>query len=400
MTDPTRELLRDAAPRPRSDPDFQQLWQRARRQRRRSRIAGAIGVVVLLAAVGVGLTRFVIPGERDLQVVDLLPPDPPVPGASQAFGEAETEAGITYAGRVRIAESDSFAGDAVCLSLRLDPTGGSSEGCGPLDDHLQRERIMWTRKLTPEVTAVAGWSPREADHLIWELPDGDHRFTVTEAHDLPGSLFVAAVDRPVEGRSRVALIDADGEEVGSLNLEATDLGDDDRALFELGEEVVWDSPADVSLEAAVEAFALQALDLSNVAIDHDGTTDGPVWVTMTDTQGRAFDALFAPDAETEAAWHVLQVGDGAGSLSFGPLELELEAVPDHVDHAELWIGGHGQTRMIELGHEELTSGTVDLREHADLGPDGIAATLVVYLDATGSAWDADGGHFPVSSNDG
>ena len=399
MTDRTRELLRDAAPRPRSDPDFDELWQRARRQRRMSRVAGAIAVVALLAAVGVGLNQFVVPGERDLQVVDLLPPEPPVSGTSQAFGEAETASGITYAGRIRVVESDSFDGDAVCLSLHLAPTGGGSESCRSLDDHLQRERIMWAHMQTPKVDAVVVWSPREADHLIWERSDGDQRFAVTEAQDLPGSLVVAAVDHSLEGRSRVVLRDADGAEVGSLTLDAPDIEVEDRVLFELGEQAVWDSPADVTLEAAVEAFAEQALDLSNVAIEHDGTTDGPVWVTMTDTQGRGFAALFSPDAETDAAWHVLQVGDGAGSLSFDPLELDLATVPDDVDHADLRIGRYGQTHMIELTPEDLARGTVDLREYADLSPEDIAAALVVYRSFTGSALEAHGGHFAAPNDD-
>lgn len=399
MADPTRELLRDAAPRPRSEPDFHQVWRRARRQRWTSRIAGAIGVVMLLAAAGVGLSQLVIPGERDLQVVDLFPPGPPASGTSQAFGEAETESGTTYAGRIRVAESDSFDGDAVCLSLHLVPTGGGSESCRSLDDHLQRERIMWARMQTPEVDAVVVWSPREADHLIWERSDGDQRFAATEAQDLPGSLVVAAVDHSLEGRSRVVLRDADGAEVGSLNLDAPDVEVETHVLFELGEHAVWDSPADSALEAAAEAFAERALDLPNVAIEHDGTTDGPLWVTMTDTQGREFTALFSPDAETDAAWHVLQVGDGAGSLSFDPLELDLAIVPDDIDHADLWIGRYGRTHTIELTDEDLARGTVDLREYADLGPEDIAAALVVYRDFTGAALEAHGGHFAAPNDD-
>lgn len=54
MSTEVRELVRDAAPQPSRPLDVEELWANGRRQRRR-RIVGAVGVVVMLVAIAVGV---------------------------------------------------------------------------------------------------------------------------------------------------------------------------------------------------------------------------------------------------------------------------------------------------------------------------------------------------------
>ena len=402
MTEDTRELLREAAPQPQREPDFEGLWRRARRQRRAGRLAGAAGVVGLLAVMGIGLAQLVASEEPDLQII-ATPPEQPFPESSQAFGEGATDAGVSYSAEIRVRSDAGFDGQAVCLSLDIDSEGGepTSGGgsCTSLENHLARERVAWLHSEAEHATGVVGWSPRDVDHVTWDLPDGERRFETTNADHLPGSLFVAVLDGPLEEGSRLVLRNAAGGSVRTLNLDASDIEVEEEALFELGEQAVWNSPADISLDDAVEAFALEALGLHHVAVDHDGTTDGPVWVTMTDTQGRDFEARFSQDGPTDSAWHVLEVGDGPGALSFDPSQLDLGTVPDVAVGAELWVGRHGLTRYAYFDSDDLAAGIIDLEHHPDLDPQGDDALLIVYRDQRGGAVEAHGGHLPSARTD-
>ena len=406
MTEDTRELLREAAPQPHGEPDFEGLWQRARRQRRAGRIAGAAGVVGLLAVVGIGLAQVVASEEPELQIID-TPPEQPIPESSQAFGEGETDAGVSYSAEIRVRSDAGFDGQAVCLSLDIDsergePTSGGGS-CTSLENHLERDRVAWFRSETEHATGMVGWSPLDVDHVTWELPDGEHRFETTDADHLPGSLFVAVLDRPLEEEFRLVLRDAAGGSVHSLNLEAPDVAPDveveEQTQFELGEQAVWSSPADISLGEAVEAFALEALDLHHVATDHDDTTDGPVWVTMTDVQGRDFEALFSQGLTNDGAWHVLEVGDGPGAVTFDASQLDLGTVPDVAVGADLRIGSHGSTRYAYFDDRDLAAGRIDLNHHPDLDPQDDDAILIVYRDQRGGAVDAHGGHLSSTQAD-
>lgn len=226
MAEDMRELLHEGAPRPTREPDFEHLWARGRRQRRMTRLAGATGAVVLLALTGVGLTQLSTSGPGDVHVVEQPDTDDQLRGRGQDFGQAETPNGVPYVGRIRVSETVDSSDDAgrdrdeVCVSMRVGPQGGRStaEGCGPLERHLTDDQMVWTHSRTPSHAAVVAWSPLEAERAVWELPDGELPVDVLEAPDLPGSVFVVAVDTAPQADTTIVLYDADGEQVDQLEL--------------------------------------------------------------------------------------------------------------------------------------------------------------------------------------
>lgn len=245
MAEDMRELLRDAAPRPNREPDFERLWSRGRRQRRMTRLAGAASAVVLLGVGGAGLAQLTAPGPRDVQVVDEPGPDVPgddaydldeLLGRGQDFGEGESPGGVGYVGRLRVRETsdrtapESISGQyEVCITLRVGPQDEQStaNGCGALEQYLEHDRTLWAYTQDSGYAAVAGWLPHEADHAIWELADQEQQIDVLEASGLPGSVFVTAIDAPPQANTAIVLYDDEGAQLDRIELEAQSLTETD-----------------------------------------------------------------------------------------------------------------------------------------------------------------------------
>lgn len=106
MSDGIRQLLRAAAPDHEPQPEFDRLWDRARRQRRSGQLGGAAAGVILLVAVAAGLTELAQP-TRSVEVTsapeacpvtipdaDFVPPpgypeEPDLEGDSAWYGTPE-----------------------------------------------------------------------------------------------------------------------------------------------------------------------------------------------------------------------------------------------------------------------------------------------------------------------
>lgn len=265
MAENVRELLHDSAPQPAHRPDFERMWERGRRQRRASRFVGALGGVVVLVVAGLGLAELAAAPPGAVEVADRPDRQPPAPERGEDFGAAATPAGVPYVGRLEVgvtplADRPTADDQEVCLTLRVGRPGerSSTRGCGPLDDYLRRNRPLHTVWKQPTLTAVAVWSPRQLDHAIWQLPDGDRRIDVTDAPHLPGSVFVTAIDLGLEQTTAVEMYDADGVRHDTITIEVDDdISADDQPLFELDGDAEQSiaTPEDEQLVAALLRFA-------------------------------------------------------------------------------------------------------------------------------------------------
>lgn len=399
MAEDMRKLLREAAPRPEREPDFEQLWERARRQRRGMQLAGAAGAAVVLALIGVALPQLAVHHPGNVQILDAPDTREMLRGRGQEFGSGETADGVPYVGRLWISEPPA-AGDGepradqdlVCVALRIgDETKRvRTQGCGLLEQHLKNNRTIWTQSLAPARSGVAAWTPRKIDHAVWELSDEDLRVEASQVPGLPGSVFVIVIDGQPEQETEVVMYDAAGEKVGTIAV-GVDTPAGDQVLFELGEASVWSSQPGSSLDQAVKAFVLQTLGWDRPGIEHDQPTDDPTRVLISGPSGQEIEALF--DSTESGLWHVLQVGQGAGEVIIEPFALELATVPRAADHAELWIGRHGQTRHLHLDGQEFAGGRVDLNSLGLAYPEDIVAALIIYLDEDGKVLEAHGEHY-------
>lgn len=403
MAKDTRELLVDAAPRPRHAQDFEQLWERGRRQRRSTRLAGTVGVVVLLLVVGVGLVQLAGPGPAGVPVVDTPEPEAleELRGRGQQFGQAETADGVPYAGRLRVGQTPMRPDgttpdqDEVCVALQIGEPGerSTSQGCGLLENYLEGSRTLWTQSREPTRSGVVAWSPREVDHAIWELAGEQVRVEASPAPGLPGSVFVIAIDGQPQEETEVVMHDAEGEVVATIPVEVDDdAPGQEQVVFELGAASVWTSQPQTSLAEAAEAFASQALGWEAVTLDHDQPSTGPVEVTISGPDSQEIEVMFSPDSAENDTWHILQVGDGAGTLMSDPLALDLDTVPPGADHAQVWVGRHGRTHQLDVDRDQLADGRIELDGRFQ-DPDDIVAALVIYRDAQGLVLEAGGGHY-------
>lgn len=264
MAENVRELLHDSAPQPTHRPDFDRLWEHGRRQRRTSRFAGALGGVVVLVVAGLGLAELAATPPGPVEVADLPDRTEPSPSRGEDFGAAETPAGVPYVGRLEIrvtplADRPTADDQEVCVTLRTGPQGerSSTRGCGPLDDYLRRNRPLYTAWQPSALTAVAAWTPQQIDHAIWLLPDGDRRIDVSDAPNLPGSVFVTAIDFAVKQTTSIELYDTDGVRVDTITIEVDDdaSADDQPLLEEDGDLEQSATPEDEQLIAALRQFA-------------------------------------------------------------------------------------------------------------------------------------------------
>ncbi len=172
MADEIRQVLHDAVPTRDLRPDFDQLWNRARRQRRSAQVGGVAAGIAVVAVAGLGVGRL-LPSTPTLEVTstpdgcpvtvpdgDFVPPAP--------YPEQPASGGVWY---------------------------GSSELWTVLDadgDHLPRKSVWWSenfegghREPEPEIS------------VTWERLDDPDEASVTvevgtNAHTLDDGWFMIA----------------------------------------------------------------------------------------------------------------------------------------------------------------------------------------------------------------